>query len=157
MGRSALIHREKVRHNLEESYTHLRRLDQALDALRRVQDFPIDRQRYQEIVDRGETLAYSDQVIYRFSKLQDCMGAKLFRSLLAYQGENTDRPFLDLLNRLEQMGVLRVEEWYMMRDLRNEIAHNYDDDEETVVNILNTIESLSDDLHTILDEVSRLL
>jgi len=35
-----------------------------------------------------------------------------------------------------------VWKWYMMRDLRNEITYNYDNDEETVVNILNTIEML---------------
>ena len=39
-----------------------------------------------------------EDLIYRFSKLQDCMGAKLFKSVLLYEGENVNKPFLDLLN-----------------------------------------------------------
>jgi len=50
-------------------------------------------------VNNTQYLAYSDQSIYRFSKLQDCMGAKLFKSVLLYQGENVNKPFLDILNQ----------------------------------------------------------
>ena len=56
-----------------------------------------------------DSLAYCDQIIYRFSKLQDTMGAKLFKALLLYQGENIDKPFLDLLNRLEKMKNINME------------------------------------------------
>ncbi len=41
--------------------------------------------------------AFCDQVVYRFSKLQDIMGAKLFKSFLLFQGENINKPFLDIL------------------------------------------------------------
>lgn len=34
------------------------------------------------------------------------MGAKLFKSLLLYEGEYINRPFLDILNRLEKQLTL---------------------------------------------------
>ncbi len=101
-------------------------------------------------------LAYSDQCIYRFVKLQDTMGAKLFKSLLLYLGENTDRPFLDILNQLEKIDVVDVDEWFEIRDLRNEIAHNYADDEGMVADILNTIFQLKGELSEILTQIEKL-
>ena len=43
------------------------------------------------------------KIIYRFSKLQDCMGTKLFKSVLMYQGENVNKPFLDILNTIYKL------------------------------------------------------
>ena len=102
-------------------------------------------------------LAYSDQIIYRFSKLQDTMGAKLFRALLLYQGENINRPFLDLLNRLESMDIIDVDNWFEIRDLRNIIAHDYDADSETTVEVLNKIYAIRNDLRHILDAIQKLV
>ena len=104
-----------------------------------------------------EHLAYSDQIIYRFSKLQDCMGAKLFKSVLLYEGENVNKPFLDILNRLEDIDIINVDEWFEIRDLRNEIAHDYEDNEEMAINILNTIYKLKIDLREILDAITSLV
>ena len=44
-----------------------------------------------------------------------------------------------------------------IRDLRNEIAHDYEDNEEMAINILNTIYKLKIDLREILDAVGRLV
>ncbi|MEA3315002.1 MAG: toxin-antitoxin system antitoxin subunit, partial [Campylobacterota bacterium] len=86
-------------------------------------------------------------------KLQDCMGAKLFKSILLYQGENVNKPFLDILNNLEKMDIIDVDNWFELRDLRNEIAHDYDDNNNQAINILNTIHSLQDELERILNNI----
>ncbi len=138
MGNQALVYKAKVQANLQECYTHLKRLNEAFEELEKKYRFPIDTNSYAKIV-KSHDIAFSDQAIYRFSKLQDTMGAKLFKSFLLYQGENIHRPFLDILNTLERMGILEVEEWFVLRDLRNEIAHNYEDNEKVVIEILNTI------------------
>ena len=85
------------------------------------------------------------------------MGAKLFKSLLLYEGENIDKPFLDILNRLEKMGIIDVDEWFEIRDLRNEISHEYDNNEESVIEILNMIYELKDKLVNILQKIERLI
>ena len=157
MGYKALVYRQKVVDNLEESYKHLARLEGALGALEKVYDFPLSLDDFSDIIHHAQYLAYSDQSIYRFSKLQDCMGAKLFKSVLLYQGENVNKPFLDILNRLESMDIIDVDEWFEIRDLRNEIAHDYDANDETARNLLNTIYKIKSELKHILDEIEKLI
>ena len=51
-----------------------------------------------------EHIGYIDQYLFRFSKLQDSMGEKLFPTMLFLLGEDfSKRPFIDILNRLEKM------------------------------------------------------
>ena len=157
MGSKALIYRQKVKDNLKECNIHLQRLDNAYNELLKKYNFPIEHNEYKEMLDSNKDLAYCDQVIYRFSKLQDTMEAKLFKSLLLYEGENIDKPFLDILNRLEKIGIIDVDEWFEIRDLRNEISHEYDNNEESVIEILNMIYELKDNLANILQKIERLI
>ncbi|MEF3191754.1 MAG: hypothetical protein K6347_04275 [Campylobacterales bacterium] len=157
MGDKTLVYRQKVLDNLAESYKHLARLENAFKALQKHYPFPIEEKSFAKILDSVEHLAYSDQIIYRFSKLQDCMGAKLFKSVLLYEGENVHRPFLDILNQLEAIDIINVDEWFEIRDLRNEIAHDYDDKNETAINVLNMIFKLKSELKEILDAIARLV
>lgn len=155
MGSKTLIYRKKLDDNLAESYKHLMRLEGAFVELEKGYTFPLKKNDFIRLSNNVQELAYSDQCIYRFSKLQDCMGAKLFRSVLLYQGENVNKPFLDILNQLERIDIVDVDEWFEIRDLRNEIAHNYDDNETLVIDILNTIYSLKDELKHILKQIEK--
>ncbi len=157
MGNKTLIYKQKLEHTLNENYTHLRRVEEAFDALEKQYTLPFTQDEYKNILNSSQDLAFSDQIIYRFSKLQDSMGAKLFKSILLYQGENVDKPFLDILNQLEKMGVLNVDEWFEIRDLRNEISHEYDNSEQTARNILNMIYELKEDLKKILEAITKLI
>lgn len=157
MGNKALVYKQKVHDNLNESYKHLLRLENAFESLKKNYLFPISMEDFKIILQSVEHLAYSDQIIYRFSKLQDYMGAKLFKSVLLYEGENVNKPFLDILNQLEAIDIINVDEWFEIRDLRNEIAHDYEDNDEIAINILNTIYKLKLDLKEILDAISKLV
>lgn len=157
MGNKTLVYKQKVQDNLNEGYKHLLRLENAFTALQEQYQFPINMDDFKTILDSIQYLAYSDQIIYRFSKLQDCMGAKLFKSVLLYEGENVNKPFLDILNRLEVIDIINVDEWFEIRDLRNEIAHDYEDNDEIAINILNTIYKLKMDLKETLDAIAKLV
>ena len=157
MGNKTLVYKQKVQDNLNEGYKHLLRLENAFTALQEQYPFPINMDNFKTILDSIQYLAYSDQIIYRFSKLQDCMGAKLFKSVLLYEGENVNKPFLDILNRLEVIDIINVDEWFEIRDLRNEIAHDYEDNDEIAINILNTIYKLKMDLKETLDAIAKLV
>ena len=100
------------------------------------------------------SLAFADQIIYRFSKAQDSMGAKLFKAFMLYNGENVDRPFLDILNSLEKIHILNVDEWFELREIRNEIAHNYENNENVARNIINSIYMHKGELKQILESVN---
>jgi len=156
VGHKTIVYKQKVVDNLNESYTHLHRLNIAFDELQKQYSFPLDHHSFNDILNHVQHLAYSDQCIYRFSKLQDCMGAKLFKSVLLYQGENVNKPFLDILNKLESMNIIDVDEWFEIRDIRNEIAHDYDANDTTAINVLNAIYQLKDKLKNILNEIKKL-
>ena len=157
MGNKTVVYRQKVLDNLAESHKHLTRLETAFTELEKQYQFPIVKSNFDTLTKNNQLLAYSDQCIYRFSKLQDCMGAKLFKSVLMYQGENTNKPFLDILNQLERVDILDVDEWFEIRDLRNEIAHDYDGDDTSALNLLNAIYRLKKELKDILDAINAMV
>jgi len=153
MGNKTLIYKEKLKKALNESETHLIRLKEAFGYL---DDMPLDKERFEEILKDNIKLAFCDQIIYRFSKLQDTMGAKLFKSLMLYMGESVNRPFLDILYDLEKMGYIRVDDWYEFRDIRNELSHNYEDSEENY-KIINYIYENLENFEKILFKIKESL
>ncbi|UQB43253.1 hypothetical protein JX580_05095 [Thiomicrospira microaerophila] len=157
MSNSPVIYQQKLLDNLAESKKHLLRLENAIQALESRVHFPITQTDYTHILQSVELLAYSDQIIYRFSKLQDTIGAKLFKSVLLYEGENVNRPFLDILNRLEAMDIINIESWFEIRELRNEIAHDYDEHDETAIKLLNAILKRKKELKNTLKSIENLL
>ncbi len=157
MGNKTVVYRQKVLDNLAESHKHLTRLETAFTELEKYYPFPIVKSHFDTLTKNNQLLAYSDQCIYRFSKLQDCMGAKLFKSVLMYQGENTNKPFLDILNQLERVDILDVDEWFEIRDIRNEIAHDYDGNDTSALNLLNAIYRLKKELKDILDAINSMV
>jgi len=68
-----------------------------------------------------------DQFAYRYTRLQDDMGARLIPAILGALGEDiAPMATLDRLNRLEQLGWLpSADEWTELRHIRNEFAHDY--------------------------------
>lgn len=64
----------------------------------------------------------------RFRRLQDTLGDKLLPLLLAALGEKPAAA-IDNLDRAERLGLLSsAEEWMTMRNLRNQMIHEYVED-----------------------------
>jgi len=139
MGSSTLIYKAKFNKALKESQIHIRRIDEAFFELEKKHSFPLKAKDFTLLLQDRIDLAFADQIIYRFSKAQDSMGAKLFKAYMLAQGTNVDKPFLDILNSLEKLNILEVDEWFELREIRNEIAHDYEDSEELACNIINSI------------------
>ena len=72
-------------------------------------------------------MAMFDQLIYRFSKLQDSMGSRLFKQLLeALEEDIASLPFIDILYKLEKLLLLNdAKDWIMLRQTRNTVSHEY--------------------------------
>lgn len=69
-----------------------------------------------------------DQLLFRFTKLQDALGERLIPATLSLLQEPFEAwPMRDRLNRLEKLGVLDVDQWLAWRDIRNRLAHEYPD------------------------------
>jgi hypothetical protein len=77
--------------------------------------------------------------LFNYIKIQDKLGAKLFRQLLLALREIDDAsmPMIDILNRLEKLKIIdSVEQWDRLREIRNAITHEYPlDIEERLENI----------------------
>jgi len=100
-----------------------------------------------------EHIGYIDQYLFRFSKLQDSMGEKLFPTILFLLGEDfSKKPFIDLLNRLEKMELLYKNEWLSLRKIRNNVAHEYSFNISELIDSLNDIYDVSNDLLKIYDD-----
>jgi len=90
-----------------------------------------------------DSVSCADQLIYRFSKLQDTMGRKLFRALLDAVGDwNPEMTMIDIVNRMDKLALVDPGPWKVVKDVYNEIAHHYDDDSEATRKILTEIEML---------------
>ena len=56
------------------------------------------------------------------------------------------KTFIDILNRIEELGIVDKIKWLQLRESRNEIAHEYSFNAGEIVNAINRIFTVSDDL-----------
>ena len=132
---------EELRNKLEETLTicdlHHQRMMFAMESIERY--FPIQNEILSQL--SPIDLALFDQLIYRFSKLQDSMGARLFRQLLQLMEEDVSSlPFIDVLNRLEKLKLLEnAKDWVKLRQTRNLVSHEYPFLREVQIEELNLL------------------
>lgn len=122
---------------LEECKKHIQRIDTALKFLEPF--FPFTQDRLNTLSD--ERIAVVDQFLYRFAKLQDCIGLRLMPTVYSLlESDTAAHPFIDILNRLEKLGVLTsAADWQYFRSLRNNFAHEYPERQEDIINGVNAL------------------
>ena len=143
----------KLEKYLNECGKHVLRIRKAYSKIRKV--LPLSSTQYQNLSD--DEVAAIDQFLFRFSKLQDTLGDKIFRLIISEYRENTESlTFIDILNLLEKIGILHdAKTWNKLRSTRNTISHQYDDEPEEMAKALNDIFAHKDDLLRIYDEINR--
>ena len=124
---------------LDECDAHILRINHAIECL--VQKLPLTKDAYDFLSENDIT--YIDQIVFRFSKLQDTIGNKIFPLGLALLGEDIEaRPFIDLLNKLEELRVIpSSSKWMEWRKLRNDLTHEYPDVVEDRIAALNNVKA----------------
>ncbi|MDD5478777.1 hypothetical protein [Rhodoferax sp.] len=110
--------------SLEQCQRHADALNEALDDIR-LHVFTPDTMETLSKLDRR----LLDQFAYRYTRLQDDMGARLMPAVLRALGEEVAAmPAIDRFARLEQLDYLAsADEWNAMRQIRNQFAHDYPD------------------------------
>ena len=98
-----------------------------------------------------EKVSYFDQLVYRFTKLQDTMGDTLFPAILRSLEEDPEQmSMLDILNRLEKLNIINsVEEWVRLRNLRNEFTHEYEDNLEENSKLITSLYNEVDTIYNL--------
>jgi hypothetical protein len=132
----------KLKSALDECHMHRQRLHQAwLEA----REFPALNEVGAVSPLNDEQVRTLDQLVFRFGRLQDAMGTRLLPALLQLTQEwRDDEPFLDKLNRAEKLGMLpSAEQWQLLRELRNQTAHEYPSQPELVrANLRRLVENV---------------
>ena len=128
---------EKLEKIFYECDKHLLRIEQASDNLKST--MPLNEKKYLNLAD--EKVQALDQFLFRFAKLQDAMGQKLFKNILLYLGESIEgKPFIDILNLMEKLYLIdNITAWRELREDRNELAHNYEDELEIMSATINNL------------------
>lgn len=141
--------------NFNESKKHFLRLNKAAERIKSL--IPLDKDSYLNLND--DKIAYIDQFIFRFSKLQDTLGNKLFKTVLIYLGEDlTTKSFIDTFNRLEQLGIIEnYDLWMELREPRNELSHDYEDDPIETSEKINKIFQKKDELEKFFTDIKKFL
>ena len=130
-----MVTEERLKRYFEEAKKHIQKIKAAQEILQNV--MPLDAKSLMGLDEREQDKL--DILIFRFAKLQDLLGRKIFRTILSYSGYETDIPFVEILSELEREGLIEVERWMALRDARNAIAHEYPNEEAQIVDELNFI------------------
>lgn len=117
---------EKLRAAIAECKIHVALLAEALAAIESARPFTAETVTHLSAAQRR----LLDQLAYRFIKLQDTLGERVLPGLLVLTEEPIaeSATFAEKLQRLERLGaVTSTENWRLLRELRNQIAHEYPD------------------------------
>jgi len=125
---------EKLKLHLEEARIHINRLLEVLNTLEKL--YPLDNSTLELMnIENKDKL---DVLAFRFAKLQDLLGTKIFReylSILQYPVE--DKNFLELLKELDKTKIINIDIWSEFRGVRNAISHDYPFEEDAKLNAIN--------------------
>jgi len=126
---------KRLRYYFDEAKNHIDKIEKANRVLKEV--MPIDIAVLENLSEQQQDKL--DILAFRFSKLQDLLGDKIFRNILEYSGFNVQQSFVKLLSELEKESILNLNRWIELRNARNRIAHEYPDNEESLTSSINFI------------------
>ena len=77
---------------------------------------------------KPEKRAILDAYLKRFASIQDFLGAKIFSLLLEIAGINNTK-MSEVLSNIEKENIIdSLENWIELREVRNELEHDYPED-----------------------------
>lgn len=137
---------EKLTRLIETCKLHQTLLTTAFQAIQSL--VPLNRQKFMEMDDTQR--AFIDQYIFRFAKLQDTVGDKLFKQTLSVVGENPEKmSFMDVFHKLEKLDIISdLIKWKELREVRNDAAHDYPLLMQEAIDSINSIIMKKEDLES---------
>lgn len=128
---------DKLKETLAICEIHSQRIRFAYEAVEKY--FPLTEKSFGNLTQIE--MALYDQLIYRFSKLQDIMGTRLFKQILeALEEDTSGLPFIDVLYKMEQIKLIdNAKDWIKLRQTRNTVSHEYPFYREIQIEELNLL------------------
>jgi hypothetical protein len=120
---------------------HCERIKTALYDLRDL--FPLNAFKIENL--QKEDLLLLELLTSRFAKLQDLMGSKIIGDFLNMTGDARENmTMLDKIHLLERLEIIDDSElWKEMRNVRNNISHEYPDEPGLTADYLNKVFELA--------------
>ena len=131
------INQIKLQKIINECDKHILRMNSAYKKTAAI--LPLNKDKYINL--NENEIEHIDQYLFRFTKLQDTIGKRLFKVIFVLLEEDSDDvSFIDMLNRLEKLSILEsTEQWLELRKIRNTLSHTYEDEPEEMSIAINTI------------------
>jgi len=140
----------RLKNYLREAKIHIERLNEVLKEIKKI--YPLDIEKFDQLTMEQKNML--DTLAFRFSKLQDLVGTKIFREFLDEVGFITEgKSFLEILKEIEKEGIIDIDSWGEFRKVRNLIAHDYPEEWEEKVEAINY---LVDKTHTLIEVVEKI-
>ncbi len=139
-----------LKETIQTTYVHFNR---AKDNVDDIKNFSVDLTIYED----KEKIKTIDAFIFRFIKLQDFMGDKLFKEVLKAVGDYKDNmSLIDILDKLEKLEIIKnADHWINYRAIRNKLTHEYPDNQEEVIEGINLAIVYFEEINQILNGVMR--
>ena len=127
----------KLIRTIKECNKHKTRILYVISKMRRF--MPLTADKYGRFAENEFEII--DLFIFRFIKLQDTIGARLFKQILeANEVDTYTLSNIDILNNMEKYEIIGdKDEWIELREIRNFFTHEYPDENvDILTNQLNT-------------------
>lgn len=127
----------RLSQSMEECGKHIAKINHAVSRMKHY--MPLTLSKFKNLSEDDKE--HIDQLIFRYSKLQDAMGEKLFPNILKNLKENFEnKPFRDILDRLEKLEIIdSADDWDELRKSRNITAHEYSSEDNELADGINRI------------------
>lgn len=125
---------KKLELHITEAAVHIDRLLTVLSHLEKL--YPLDKVSFNST--SSENKDKLDVLAFRFAKLQDLLGTKIFREYLTVlQYPVEDKNFLEILKELDKEKIIDLDLWSEFRGVRNSISHDYPFEEDEKIEAIN--------------------
>lgn len=141
---------------LKEANIHIERLDDVLERLKNI--YPLDSNKFENLNSYEKDML--DTLAFRFAKLQDLIGSKIFREFLKEMGYIVEeKTFFEILKEIEKEGIIDIDSWNEFRKVRNFLSHEYlysfEDGIEAINYLIDKTPALIEVIRKIEDKVER--
>jgi hypothetical protein len=133
---------------LEITNLHIKRAQENIDYLQNI-ELSV------EVFDNAEIVRAIDAFIFRYIKLQDFMGNRLFPKILAQVGNYEDSmSLLDILDKLEKLEIIpSSNRWINYREIRNNLTHEYPNNYQTLLQGIQQAMVYFDEIKQIINNI----
>jgi len=142
-----------IQFSIKENESHKEKIKNSVEKLK--SKIPLSFKVFENLSE--DEITYLDQILFRFTKMQDSIGGRLLPSLYNYLEDSSTRiPFLDILHFMEKQSIIpSTEIWIFFRNLRNNLSQKYPESIDKTTENLNLFFSKLPDFFDFYESIKK--